>query len=293
MAKTSYQLIPPEFDAQYKKALQSGDRFQFPRVRRKIIFSSRSKKKGLTQKSLIPILSPVWASFTIGEKDAWNSAGVASNLTGWKLFLKDTALRIANEISGYATPNDLYQAKVGRLSITSPATNIKIAQLHPQTYYVNRKVQGTRSQYEPVKIVEVFGLPIEIKASFKTVLTSAGVGAYAKFYVIVYSNYQGRIIENKAEIDMGLSTDWTRQTVSVSSVTGIFTGYTIFFEVYNATGDVYFDDIEANHSGHNWARDPNCDDIDQAFTKAFAQIPKHWIDIDVPDGAFFGSVYYN
>lgn len=293
MAKTSYQLIPPEFDISYSKALQSGDRFTIPRVGRKILFSSRAKKKGLSQKSLIPILSPVWAGLTSGERIAWDNAGLACGLTGWKLFIQDTALRLKNDLTGYTTPSTIFQSRVGRLDIQSPATSIQIAQLHPLEYFVNRKVQGTRDQYEPVQIVEQFALPLELVISHKSDLTSEGAGAFAKFYVVVYSHYQGSTLENRAEIDVALSSSWERSTILISTVKGLARGYTVFAEVFNASGSLFFDNVELNHSGQNWARDPACQDINQGFTKAFAQIPKHWVDVDVPEGSFFNSFYYN
>ena len=70
-------------------------------------------------------------------------------------------------------------------------------------------------------------------------------------------------------------------------------GYTAFLEIYNATGDLFIDNVNIEHSGQNWARDKYCNDINQSFTKAFYQIPKHWAAVDVPDGAYFESVYYN
>ncbi len=293
MAKTSYQLIPPEFDISYSKALQSGDRFEFPRVRRKILFSSRAKKKGLTQKSLIPILAPVWASFDTTTKNLWNDCGFETGLTGWKFFLQDTALRLKNDLTGYTTPNLFEQGRVGRLAIESPATGIKISQLHPLEYFVNRKVRGSRNQYEPVAVIESFALPLSLTASWLSDLSSVGENSFAKIYLVIYSHYQGSIIETRVEIDCGLVAGWTSDSHEVTSVKGLVRGYSAFIEIHNAVGNFYFDNIKFIHSGHNWARDPSCNDINQGFTKAFAQIPKHWVDVDVAEGSYFESFYYN
>lgn len=293
MAKTSYQLIPAEFDLSYSKALQSGDRFQFPRVRRKTLFVSRNRKKGLTQKSLIPILSPVWQALTQGERDAWNSAGVITNMSGFKLFVRDRSLRIANDIEGFATPNNLYQTTVGTLRIEAPATSLKIQQLHPEEYWVSRKVRGTRSQYEPIKIMEDFRVPLNIKMNYKADLVEYGGIAKARFYCIVYSHYQGLTFENIVEIPFTLQQDWTSAEATISQVIGKDRGYNAFIELENVRGTLYFDNVEINHSGQNWARDPHTIDINQSFTKAFYQIPKHWAPVDISDGAFFESLYYN
>jgi hypothetical protein len=293
MAKTSYQLIPPELDLSYKKALQSSERFIFPRVRRKTLFISRNRKKGITQKSLIPILSPVWQALTEGERDAWNSAGAVANMTGFRLFIRDKSLRIANDIEGFATPNNLYQTTVGTLIVNAPATSLKIQQLHPEKYWVSKKVKGTRSQYEPKEVIEDFQIPLQIKINYKADLTESGGVAKARFYCIVYSHYQGLTFENICEIPFTLQQDWTSAEATISSVIGKDRGYTAFIEIENAQGTLYFDNIEINHSGQNWARDPHTLDIDQSFTKAFYQIPKHWAPVDIPDSAFYGSLYYN
>jgi hypothetical protein len=293
MAKTSYQLIPTEFNLSYSKALQSGDRFTFPRVRRKTLFISKNRKKGLTQKSLIPILSPVWQALTQGERDAWNSAGVVANMSGFKLFVRDRSLRIANDIEGYAIPNNLYQTAVGTLRIEAPSTSLKIEQLHPLEYWVSRKVKGTRSQYEPKQIIESFGLPLGIKINYKADLVEYGGIAKARFYCICYSHYQGLTFENIVEIPFSLQQDWVHAEALLTKVIGKDRGYTAFIELENVRGTLYFDNIEINHSGQNWCRDPHTIDINQSFTKAFYQIPKHWAPVDISDGAFYGSLYYN
>lgn len=293
MAKTTFITIPDGLDLQYKKVIQSGDRFIYPHVKVKRLFTSRAKKKGLTQKSLMVSLAPVWEGFNSTIKDAWNLAGLECGLTGWKLFVQDTSKRIANNISGYADPSVLYQSMVGRITVESPAVGIKILQLHPQSYYINRKVSGTRSQYEPVLIQENLSLPVDIAISYKSNLSSVGVGAFAKFYIIVYSSYQGRDIENVCEINFDLVSGWERLTNQISGVIGKFRGYTAFIELYNVNGSLLFDNVEIVHSGLNYARDPFCNSIQTSFTKAFFQIPKNWASDEVPEGAYYRSVYHD
>jgi hypothetical protein len=291
MAKTSFQLIPVDMDLTYSRTLVSGDRYIIPRVRRKVLYFSRDKKKGLTEKSFMPILSPIWNALTQEERDLWTSTGALCNLTGFKHFLKDYAFRQKNSLSGFASPNNFHQVEVGLLRVESPATSLKIEQIHPLNYWVQRKVTGTKSQYQPVAITESFDLPLSLSINYKSNLASAGAGAFAKFYCIVYSHYQGRTIETPCEISFPLSHDWATLTASISSVLGLTRGYSAFLEIYNATGDLYIDNIEITHSAQNWARDPFCNDIDQGFTKAFYQIPKHWATVDLPEGSWFGSIY--
>ncbi len=292
MAKTSYITIPPGLDTSYNKVIQSGDRFIFPHVKVKRLFTSRSKKKGLTQRSLIVELAPIWNGFDQSVRDAWNEAGLASSMTGFKLFVQDTSVRRANDIPGYATPSTLYQSKVGKMQVEAPAVGLTIVQLHPQTYYVNAKVRGTRSQYEPKLIQENLSLPVNIAISYKSDLESEGASPRARFYVIIYSNYQGTTLENICEIPFSLSHDWERFTASISNVRGQFRGYTAFVEINDARGTLLFDNVSIEHSGLNWARDPFCNSIQTSFTKAFYQIPKNWAAQEIEDGAFFRSVYH-
>jgi len=291
MAKTSFLTIPEGLDLQYKNILQSGNRFIIPRMRVKRRFTSRSFTKGLTQRSLMVSLAPVWEAFDTGVKEAWGEAGAESNMTGWKQFIQDTSVRIANGLPDYATPSTLHQSKVGRIHIESPAEGLQIVQLHPQIYYVSRKVSGTRSQYEPVQITEALSLPLTIEISYSADLTSLGSGSRARLFVIVYSNYQGRTIENFCEIPFTFSQAWTRETAEITGVIGQFRGYTAFIEVVNATGDLYFDNVVMEHDGMNWARDPFCNNIATSFTKAFYQVPKNWATDDIDEGAQYGSVY--
>ncbi len=293
MAKTGYIEVPVGFETIYKKSIQSGDRFIFPHVKVKRLFTSRARKKGLTEKSLFVSLAPIWNAFDTTTKDAWTDAGSHSDLTGFKLFVQDTAKRIANDLPGYSTPSPLYQSMVGKMEVQSPAVGLTILQLHPQTYYINRKVTGTRSQYEPVLISENLSLPVDIAISYKSDLSSAGASPQARFFVIIYANYQGITIENTCEIIFDLSHDWERLTASISGVKGQFRGYTAFIEIQDAQGTLLFDNVEIVHTGQNWARDPFCNSIQTSFTKAFYQIPKNWAPQEIVDGAFFKSVFHD
>ena len=292
MAKTGFITIPNGLDLAYNRVTQSGDRFIFPHVRVKTLFNSRSRKKGLSQRSLIVSLAPVWNLLSPSEKLAWTNAGIESGMSGWKQFLQDTSVRIANNIAGYATPSSLFQSKVGKIQIELPAIGLTILQLHPQSYYVNRKVQGTRSQFEPVLIQENLTMPLSIAISYKSDLISAGANPYAKFYVIVFSSYQGRDIQNICEIDFSLINGWQRLTSSIAVPFGKFRGYTAYIELHDVNGTLYFDNVDIIHTSQNWARDPRCNSIQTSFTKAFYQIPRNWSAEQIISGAFFRSVYH-
>lgn len=292
MGKVSYIGIPPGLETAYQKGLQPGDRFQFSRVRVKDLFVSRSRVKGITEKSMLVSLAPDWSALTLAEQDAWTAAGAVQGLSGWKMFVKDTSARRRAGESGFATPNTTYQAMVGRILVQSPATGLLIEQAHPSTYYVQRKVTGTRSQYQPVAVNELFSLPLSISIAYKTALTAAGASPRARFFCEVYSNYQGRDITTELAIDFGLTDDWQIASATLTQVLGHVKGYSAFIEVYNATGNLYFDNVQLTHNSENWARDPGCNNIAQAFTRAFFQVARHWVAVNPTDGVDFGSVYF-
>lgn len=292
MAQVSFRSIPPELEEHYKKALQSGDRFTLSVIKGKRLFTSRTYKKGLSQKSLIPELSQVWKTFDSGAKTNWQNAGNYEGLTGWKEFLKDTAIRRANGGIGYSTPQTDRQCNVGRMTVESPATGFTIQQLHPNTYYVMKKVRGTKSQYNPQIVAEYVSLPLEIGISYRADLVSASGTPRARFFVEVYSNYQGLEIITPLEIDFNLDGNWHVDTATLSGVIGVVRGYTAYIQILNVRGNLYFDNVNINHSSQNWARDPHCNDINQTFTKAFYQVPKHWDINSLPTGCFFDSFFY-
>lgn len=291
MVKVEYIDILPEQADLFNKNLQVADRFVHGRVVKKFAFYSRKRKAGLSQKSLLPYCSDLWAGLTDEEKNAWGSAGSVCGLNGWRLFVQDVCSRVYNDLSGVATPSLLHQSWIGKLHIESPANEIKIAQLHPSSYYVSRKVTGKKGMYEPVKVQEPFSLPLEISLNYSSNLTAIDTDAFAKFYALVWRSYQGVDYLQPLEINLDLFTDWKTDSAILNYVIGQKISYNLFFHLYNVVGDFYFDNVKAIHSGQNWVRDPFCKDILQGFTRAFYQIPQNWAGVIVPNGSYYDSVY--
>lgn len=291
MVRTSYVLTPEGYDLILARGLQSGDRFVLPRFSRKNRFISYERGKVLTRRSLLPLLGTMWAGLTSGERLDWNAAGAIMNWSGWRLFTQDTAQRIRESISGTATPSTLHQSWVGLLHVESPASSMRIRQDHPQFYYVRHKVRGTKAQYTFTKIEEDFTLPIDISINYASSFTSVGDNPFVRFYARVRSLYQGRDIYTDCMCELDLSTDWVNATASLTNVLGKAISYTLFFDIQDVTGDLYFDDLQSNHNSQNWVRDPYCQTIKTAFTSVFFEVAKDWIPEVLPDGADYGSVY--
>lgn len=291
MAKVSYTLVPQGYQYFFNKALSSGDRFGVSRVRRNISFMTRRRIKGLTAKTLLPQIVEAWKALSLSEQEAWGVAGQFMGLNGYRLFVKDKTLRIKNDLAGNSTPDDDFQTMVGGFSISAPATSLKVAQFHPREYWVAHKVTGTQSTYEPVKVVEDFALPLELSANYCSRLSAVGPNPYARLTAVVYSLYQGTTRETSCVLDFDLENERGTLSEQIDWVIGKSNSYTLFIEFNDVQGDFFIDNISCFHSGQNWCRDPFCNDIDQSFTRAFYQVPKHWVGVDVPDGAFFASVF--
>jgi len=291
MAKTAYIDIVPELEEKFSAVLRPGDRFVFSRVARKLIFYSRKNVKGLTARSLLPQIAAAWALLDSAEKLAWSNAGAESNLNGWRLFVQDMSARIKNSMPGVATPSLLHQSWIGNLRINSPASELKIIQVHPRTYWISRKVYGKKSMFAPVLITEDIGLPIGILLNYSSNLVETAEGSFAKFYARIWYSYQGRNIYHELEIPLDYISGWKHADAILTFLDGYVVGYDLYFHLKNLTGDLYFDNVKVEHSGQNWVRDPFCKDVNQGFTRAFYQIPKHWAGVIVPVGAMWDSIY--
>ena len=291
MVQTTYIVLSGANKEMFYRSLQSGDRFGFSKINKKTVFISRKKKKGLSAKSMLPQVASAWNALSQPEKDDWYSAAANRFTNGYRLFVKDKCLRIVNDLPGNATPSLLHQDLVGCLTILDPATEIKIVQLHPHSYWVSQKVYGKKGMYEPVVVTEDFALPLKISLNYSSDLESVGPNSYARFYAEVWSSYQGRDIKTHLQIDLDFITDWKNAEIQLDEVPGYLVVYNLYFELHDLQGDLYFDNIKAEHSAQNWCRDTFCDDINQGFTRAFFQTPKHWAALILPDGSEYGSVY--
>lgn len=291
MAKTSTIDILPELEPLYFKALTPGDRFTFARIRRKNTLLSKKSKKGLSQKSLLPEISEVWKTFTDEQKIAWGEAAGYSDMTGWQLFIQDYCARRVNDLSYQTTPSNLWQSWVGQIHIPAPATECKIIQIHPKNYYISKKVTGTKSMYSPVLVTEDLNLPFTLGFNYSSNLSVAGPDPYAKLYAEFWYSYQGQNLHQQLVIELDYFTDWKTVEATLSELQSIVIRYDLYIHIHDLQGDLYFDNVIAEHSGQNWARDYRCKDINQGFTRNYYQVPKHWSAITAPEGVIFETVY--
>ena len=283
MAKVSY--TDPnlaEISGLYNSARVS-DRFSFSRVVKKNVFLSPEKIAILKNRSYLKSLAAIWKNFSPAEKLAWKNVDPRDRKNGWQVFVKDQSLRFKTGLSGFSTPNQFHQASVGTINIESGAGRYMIKQSHPNTYFVQRRIAGKKGMLESVKIREDFYLPLVLSLSYKTNFVADGDNPYCKFYARIISHYQGRDIETDLLIDMPLITNWRNDEFIEFNVLGVARYYDLYFDLNNVSGNVFFDNIKAEHNGQNWVRDWQCDKIEQNFTRTWQQIAQNWeLIIDSP-----------
>ena len=291
MAFVSYVDINPADEKKFFSGLTPDSRYLYSKVKKKTGLFSAKKKKALTLRSMLPTIAELWADLTTEQKTAWTTAGAYVPLNGWRAFVAEQSIRLKLGLSVPGAPSIYHNSWYGHLAIGGAATQIKIAQYHPAGYYIHRKVAGLKKVYAPVFVEEAVSLPLQIGMSYRADLTPTGPTQYAKFYAVVLSSYQGVDRENVVEINFINDGAWRTVTATLSSALGYVFGYTLYIHIFGYTGDLYFDQIKAIHGAVNWARDKNCYDINVAFTNQFYQIPKHWVAIELPQGAVYDSDY--
>jgi hypothetical protein len=221
----------------------------------------------------------------------WKAAGAVSNISGWQLFISDSAQRIRNDMVIGNDPSLLWQVRIGYISIESPADKIVLRQIHPRNYWDVRKKRGQPWKKELVPIVEQFSLPIDLQVRYKADLTPTGPTQECRFYANVWSSYQGMDYENKQGIDLNPDTDWVYEEAEVGGIRGIILGYDLWITIRGYTGTIMFDNLRAIHGGTNWVRDRRMDAMQTVFEKQFAIVQPYWESIEQPIGAIYGSVF--
>jgi len=291
MAFSAYVDINPADEQQFFKTLSAQDRFSYSRLKKKTGLFSRHKKFLLKSKSLLPQIAETWATLSQAEKDQWTAVGVYCGLNGWRTYVAEMSIRLKMGLSTDFVPSIYHQSWFGHIAISSPASEIKIAQYHPASYYVRHKVAGVKGLYEPIAVNEPMSLPLQIGISYKSDLVASGATQIARFYANVRSSYQGIDRENIIEIPFSAIADWNIVTATISSTLGYVIGYTLYIEIFGYTGDLYFDNVKATHSSVNWIRDKQCSDINASFSNTYYQVPKNWVALELPSGAVYDSDY--
>lgn len=283
--------IPPEIQALWNNLVAPVSPRTYGAVRKTGYLPSRQQKLNVSTRSLLPQVRDLWAALSPTEQAAWKAAGAVTHMNGWNLFVQDTAYRLKYGIAGVAVPSLIHQYKVGRIEIAAPAQKVVLAQFHPNKYYVSKKLPGKTTQREDVAIYEYLTLPLQVGCSFRSNLTAVTGTPIAKFYGIVYSNYQGRTIETEVGFDIPLTSGWTTETATITNVIGVARSYDLYITLDGVRGWFEWDNVIALHNGTNYARDMRCNDVNNNLTRANYQLEKSWEEQFLPSNTAFDSVY--
>lgn len=291
MAKVTYLQLPTGYENIFSSSLKPGDRFTFARIVLNRTLLSKKRKVDISQRSLLSQISTIWKALSQGERDAWIASALTIKKSGWQLFVQDMSARMGADLAGVATPSLLHQGCVGEITIENFSDEFSAVQLHPNSYYIMKKITGTKSQYQSVLITEWLRLPFLLGINYKTDLV-AGTGVYsACIFADVGYSYQGVDKIERVQIDFDLQSGWKKVQQTLSAIVGQVKSYNLFFYFHNVTGTIYFDNVVAYHSGQNWAIDSGCKSLTALRSRNFYQIPAEWFIIDLTSGVAFDSVY--
>jgi len=293
MAKLSYQLMPPEYEEHFRNNLSPNWRFELPRIMRTERLISRKKREALIQQTFLLDIATLWRAFSEAEKEDWDLAGAEKGLSGWHLFVHDQAIRIKKSLPGTAQPSLLHQGRVGHIKIEAPASEIEIVQPHPRFYWLSRIAPGRYPLTELQWTKEVFTLPLKISLNYRAELTSLSGNSFAFFVAWIWSVAEGKDFFTPLYVPLSLSKDWNSSESTMTEVPGVPVSYDLYFDLFDVRGDLFFDNLVAEHSGYNWVRDPHCKAIDEEFSRSFFQVLSNWIPINVPSGASYLSEYFD
>lgn len=291
MSKIAYHDLDPELEIKFFKSITPGNRFTNSRLRRINKNLSNEKKSKLISRSLLSEISAAWETLNETEKEAWSEAGSQSNLNGWKLFIQDYGLRKKAGLSGLATPSLLHQGAVGKIELSGTATEIKLIQEHPRNFYIKRKLDNKKESFSPVLITEDLSLPFNLGLNYSSNLTVSGSNPSAKIYADFLYSYKGKNLSHKLEIPLDLVSDWKNSAENLLILDSIIISYQLVIHIKDLQGELFFDNLKAEHSGQNFARDPFCQNIDEKFSGNFYQVKENWKAEIQPEGAKFFSTY--
>jgi len=291
MPKVGGVEITPGLEDEYHKNLQSGDRYIYSRVGRRNAMISRAKKKSLITRSLLQYFGDIWASLDFAQITGWDYTGGLMGLSGWQLFVAENSLRYQLGLLPSTSISHYHALKVGHIQTLEPLDSIKIAQYHPPDYFVLQKVAGFQTKYRPVLVKEDFSLPLQIQINYRAVFLIPGPPSKVSFYAIIRHDYQGKALYSEVGIDFETELGWSTDSITLDEVKGEVKSYTLFIEITGAVGVFWFDFVESNHSGQNWAIDPFCEEIDRVYTRGFDRVPQPWQVVNMTEGASYKSIY--
>jgi len=179
----------------------------------------------------------------------------------------------------------LYSEKTFYKIVIARAKEILITQRHPHTWWEWYKKSGKKKMYSKQKITEQLTFPFKIALSRKTNLTAVGDFPYCYLLAKIIHFYEGHLFYTMYPIVIPLVSDWGYQEKIIEAPGGYVGTYELQIRLNDVTGEMWFDNIIAEHGGTNFARDKYCDDITRVFFDEFFNVAMNWEPTNVPTGA--------
>ena len=145
--------------------------------------------------------------------------------------------------------------------------------------------------YCKAKITERLTFPFKIGISRKTKLIADGPLPYCYLIAKVTHFHNGQIYYTEYPVNMPLDDDWAEQEIEISAPGGYVGTYELQIRLNDVVGEIWFDNIVAEHGGVNYARDEYCDDIVREFFDEWFNVAHNWEPTNVPSGAIWESIY--
>lgn len=255
--------IDPALEDLMLECVKIRDRYGNPRIDKKLIVWRKRNYKELESLSQIIPAADQWDRLSSGEKSAWDTAASYCGLTGYQLFIQDTAFRILNGLLGFATPNIHHQYKVMEFITGDDCEEFYLFQTHPPSYWVYEHVPGTKNTFRWVEIEENIAAPFLLEFDYRSQLEATDAGV--EYYVIVFFDgiKNGVPDYDAISFNLDLVTDWQRFSEELNPDLDTISEYWVEFDAVWVSGWVQFDNFNFFHDGQNWAFDPRCDNIDK------------------------------
>lgn len=221
MTKVAIMTIPPDFQPLLDKILAHFDQMTYPTWATRNFHLTRAAKKTNLEKTYIPGVRSVWATFTPAEKAAWSAAKGYTGYSNYQLFTADYSYRKKNLLSLPGTPNTTHQ--LYGLKISNPGG-----------------VETVRIRFH---LKDLIG-PLTIAFNYKKQQYSPPADQSFKFDAAAYYFDGGlNITETKSWTSPTGDVAWALVSQSWGTVGKKFFHLTIEFKLDNYDADVFLDNL--------------------------------------------------
>lgn len=126
MVKVAQMDLPAGYQELLDKILAWYDNQIYPTWAGRFFHRTRSARKMNKEKTLLPVISDVWATLTDAQKAAWGTASAFGTLNDYQLFTSDYSYRSKNGLALPGTPSDLHEMMGLELQNPGGSTNVRL-----------------------------------------------------------------------------------------------------------------------------------------------------------------------